>query len=58
MQRAPPLARGEPGLHVTIIAALGIGDGEQEAFGAVEETGVQDVVAQEQIKPVANAGQE
>jgi hypothetical protein len=31
------LAGREPSLHVAVIAAFGIGDGEQKSLGAVEE---------------------
>ena len=38
---------GEPQLHVTIVAAFGIGHSEQEAFRAVQKSNVQDIGAKE-----------
>ena len=41
------LAGREPGFHVAVIAAFGVGDGEQKSFGAVEKAQAQHVGAQE-----------
>ena len=51
------VAARQPSLHVAIIAALGIGDSEQEAFGAVKLSSAQHVGAKEREQAMTNAGQ-
>src|SRR5260221_11946658 len=48
----------QPNLHVPVVAALGIGYGEQESFSPVEETGAQHVGPQKGCKPVADSAHE
>src|SRR5437660_12050986 len=48
----------QPRLHVAVVAALGVGDGEEEAFGPVEEAEAQHIGAQERADAVADAGHE
>ena len=40
------LAGREPGFHVAVIAAFGVGDGKQKSLGAVEKAQAQHVGAQ------------
>src|ERR1700730_8752224 len=54
--RSLKVPRRQPGFHVAIVAALGIGDGEQKTFGAVEKAGAQHIGAQERAEPVTDAG--
>jgi hypothetical protein len=41
------LPRREPRFHVAVVAAFGVGDGEQKSFGAVKKAQAQHVGAQE-----------
>src|SRR5580698_2237721 len=52
-----PRAGREPRFHVAVIAAFGVGDGEQKSFGAVEKSQAQHVGAQERIKSMTDAGE-
>src|SRR5437879_12787042 len=48
----------EPGLHVAVVGALGVGDREQKAFAAVEKAKAQHIGAKERPQAVGDAARE